>query len=126
MKLESLIGHHLNSQVAKPADWLGYWPGVNGRGIIKVIYEGDQIPDDATLVDWSNNKPRGGHPVITNAEHGFEAVLIESDWGGARRGSGRKRLAKPLQTISVTLYASQVKRLNATGNASKALREILK
>lgn len=46
--------------------------------------------------------------------------------GGARRGSGRKRLTKPLRTISVTLYASQVARLNATGNASKALREILK
>lgn len=46
--------------------------------------------------------------------------------GGARKGSGRKRLPQPLKTITVTLYASQVERLIKTGNASKTLREILK
>jgi hypothetical protein len=57
--------------------------------------------------------------------HGDTSV-VKLSHGGHRTGSGRKRLAKPIQTISVTLYATQVARLNKAGNASKALREILK
>lgn len=96
---------------------------VNGSVEPAAGYQPD--PGDV-LCDWSENG------YIPQSEELPSAFTLDADGalareqGGFRRGSGRKRLVHPLQTISVTLYASQVERLNATGNASKALREILK
>jgi hypothetical protein len=76
-KLSNLIGKHLNSKTAKAADWLGYWPTVDERGIITGIVDADNVPDGSALIDWSTSG-QGGHPVRLTEEqaaHGFEAIL---------------------------------------------------
>ena len=71
---KNLIGKHLMSKQAKATDWDGIWPEINDDGIITDILDGDCIPDDAILVDWSSNTKRG-HAVVVDGSNGFEAVL---------------------------------------------------
>ena len=73
--MDMIIGKHINSRIAKSQDWYSIWPAVNNDGIILSIYDGDAIPDDAILVDWST-RGRGGHPIIVNGDNGFEAILV--------------------------------------------------
>lgn len=76
-EMKSPVGHHLYSEVANKYHWYSVWPAINRHGIIRYIVDGDCIPDDAILVDWSTSSPRNGHAVVVTGERGFEAILTQ-------------------------------------------------
>ncbi len=51
-------------------DWTGLWPVIDRNGIVIGVEDGDNVPQDAVLVDWENGKA-----VEVDGQHGFDAIL---------------------------------------------------
>ncbi len=74
MNYEQFIGKHITDSDVKAIDWYSRFPEIDERGYITGIYDGDAIPENATLVNWSSPNKRG-HIIKTDGNYGFEAVL---------------------------------------------------
>jgi hypothetical protein len=59
--------------VSEIESMLDHWPVIDETGQIISIVAGDDVDDDAILVDWVGG--RNGHYRRTTADNGFGAIL---------------------------------------------------
>ena len=72
---QTLIGKKVFELSKKESEYLNErWPGVDDTGTIREVYDADNTPENATLIDWTVK--RGEFTFTeTDGDRGFDAIL---------------------------------------------------